>query len=78
MEGRVKVGGGAFVLDSPLLALRHLVDLLAGDPYNPPLQAGEIISTGTLTLAMPVAAGETWTATANGIPLEEISLRFEA
>lgn len=70
-------GGGALVLDSPLLALRHLVELLASDSNNPPLSPGEIISTGTLTLAMPVRAGETWTAKATGTPLEEITLRFE-
>ena len=64
-------------LDSPLLALRHLVELLANDPHNPPLRPGEIVSTGTLTLAMPVSAGENWTTTVFGIPLEEISLRFE-
>jgi 2-keto-4-pentenoate hydratase len=49
------------VLDSPLLALRRLVELLADDPHNPPLRADEIVSTGTLTLAIPVSAGETWT-----------------
>ncbi len=70
-------GGGALVLDSPLLALRHLVQLLAHDPHNPPVGAGEIISTGTLTLAMAVRAGDAWTARASGIPLEEISLRFD-
>jgi len=70
-------GGGALVLDSPLIALRHLIELLAKDPHNPPLGAGEIVSTGTLTLAMPVSAGERWTAKVSGIPLEEISLRFE-
>jgi 2-oxo-3-hexenedioate decarboxylase len=69
-------GGGSLVLGSPLLALRHLVDLLAADPHNPPLRAGEIISTGTLTLAMPVNAGETWTTKASGIPLDDISLSF--
>ena len=73
-----QIGGGAFVLDSPLLALRHLVKLLADDPHNSPLRAGEIISTGTLTLAMPVRAGETWTTTVRGIPLENITLRLEA
>jgi 2-oxo-3-hexenedioate decarboxylase len=73
-----QTGGGAFVLGSPLLALRHLVELLANDPYNPPLGAGEIVSTGTLTLAMPVSAGETWTTTVRGIPLENITLRLEA
>lgn len=70
-------GSGALVLDSSLLALRHLIELLANDSYNPPLRASEIISTGTLTLAMPVSAGESWTAKVFGIPLEEITLRFE-
>jgi 2-oxo-3-hexenedioate decarboxylase len=58
--------------------LRHLVELLANDPHNPPLRAGEIISTGTLTLAMPVSAGESWTTRVHGIPLEDIALRIEA
>jgi 2-oxo-3-hexenedioate decarboxylase len=70
-------GGGALVLDSPLIALRHLVELLAKDSNNPSLSAGETISTGTLTLAMPVNAGESWTTKVIGIPLEEITLRFE-
>jgi 2-oxo-3-hexenedioate decarboxylase len=70
-------GSGALVLDSPLLALRHLIELLANDSYNPLLRASEIISTGTLTLAMPVSASESWTAKVFGIPLEEITLRFE-
>jgi 2-oxo-3-hexenedioate decarboxylase len=70
-------GGGALVLGSPLNALNHLVGLLADDPNNPPLRSGEIISTGTLTLAMPVKAGQTWTTKASGIPLEDISVRFE-
>ena len=30
-------GSGALVLDSPLLALRHLLELVANDSYNPPL-----------------------------------------
>jgi 2-oxo-3-hexenedioate decarboxylase len=70
-------GGGALVLDSPLLALRHLVELLAKDTNHPQLSAGEIISTGTLTLAMPVKSGESWTTKVAGIPLEDITLRFE-
>jgi 2-keto-4-pentenoate hydratase len=52
--------------------------LLANDPHNPPLRADEVVTTGTLTLAMPVSAGESWTAKASGIPLdEEIGLGFE-
>ena len=69
-------GGGALVLGSPLMALRHLVQVLAKEPHNPPLGAGEIVSTGTLTLAMPVSAGECWTTRAAGIPLEDIAVRF--
>ena len=69
-------GRGDNVLGSPLLALKHLVALLADDPVNPPLQAGEIVSTGTLTRAFPVAPGETWTTELKGIPLPGVSLRF--
>jgi Fumarylacetoacetate (FAA) hydrolase family len=69
-------GGGGLVLDSPLQVLRHLVELLANDPRNPPLSPGEIISTGTLTAAMPVSAGQTWITKVSGIPLVTISLRL--
>jgi 2-keto-4-pentenoate hydratase len=69
-------GGGALVLDSPIQALRHLAELTERDPHNPPPGAGEIISTGTLTPAMPIAAGQRWTTKAQGIPLEEISVEF--
>jgi 2-oxo-3-hexenedioate decarboxylase len=55
-----------------------LAPLLDADPHNPSLQAGAIVSTGTLTLAMPVQPGQTWTAKACGILLESIALRFEA
>ncbi|HEY1312114.1 MAG TPA: hydratase [Pseudolabrys sp.] len=75
--GQIILGQASNVLDSPLLALRHLVDMLAKDPHNPPLAAGEIVTTGSLTLAMPVAPGETWTAMVSGIPLEAVRLRFD-
>jgi 2-oxo-3-hexenedioate decarboxylase len=64
------------VLDGPLNALRHLVELLAGDPSNPPLAAGEIVTTGTLTRALPVAAGETWSTELTGVALPGLSVRF--
>jgi 2-oxo-3-hexenedioate decarboxylase len=76
-DGRlIDRGHAGNVLEGPLSALRHLVELLASDPVNPPLASGEIISTGTLTKAMPVASGETWTAQATGIALEGVSVRF--
>jgi 2-oxo-3-hexenedioate decarboxylase len=64
------------VLGGPLSAFRHLVGLLAVDRVNPRLAAGEIVSTGTLTKAMPVAPGEVWTAAPSAIPLEPVRLRF--
>jgi 2-keto-4-pentenoate hydratase len=69
-------GHAGNVLEGPLSALRHLVGLLDNDPANPPLASGEIISTGTLTKAMPVAPGQTWTATPSGIPLDGVTVRF--
>jgi 2-oxo-3-hexenedioate decarboxylase len=64
------------VLGGPLSALRHLLDLLARDPVNPPLAAGEIVTTGTLTRALPVARGETWTTALKGLALAPARLRF--
>jgi len=56
--------------------LRHLIDILARDQVNPPLAAGEIVTTGTLTRALPVTAGETWTTELTGIGLGGICVRF--
>jgi 2-keto-4-pentenoate hydratase len=69
-------GHSGNVLDGPLSALRHLVGLLACDPSSPPLAAGEIVCTGTLTKAMPIVPGEVWTAMPAGIALDGIRLRF--
>src|SRR5262249_18848609 len=55
------------VLGGPLSLVRHLTDLLSRDPDNPPLAAGEIVATGTLTRALPVKAGETWTTRFSGV-----------
>ncbi|WP_423068519.1 2-keto-4-pentenoate hydratase [Devosia sp. CN2-171] len=70
-------GGGLDVLGSPLTALRHLNDVVNDPAFGPPLAAGEIITTGTLTLAMSVSPGETWTARATGIDLPGISVVTE-
>lgn len=76
--GKPMDGGHALnVLEGPLSTIRYLMDLLARDPDNPPLAAGEIVSTGTLTRALPVKPGETWMTKLKGIALEGVSLRFE-
>jgi 2-keto-4-pentenoate hydratase len=69
-------GVAANVLDGPLSALRHFLGLLSCDPVNHPLTTGEIVTTGTLTRALPVRANETWSTTLGGIGLGGIQLRF--
>ena len=69
-------GSGENVLGSPLLALGHLVELLARQPQAMALAPGEIVTTGTLTDAHPVAPGETWSTRLTGMPLEGLELSF--
>jgi hypothetical protein len=45
-----------------MLALAHLVRVLRGQPHAPSLAAGEVITTGTITDAWPVEAGEAWSS----------------
>jgi 2-oxo-3-hexenedioate decarboxylase len=69
-------GRAANLLGGPVSALRHLVDILSRDQVNPPLAAGEIVTTGTLTRALPVSASETWTTELTGVGLDGICVRF--
>ena len=71
-------GVGANVLDSPALALAHLARLVADQPQVPPLAAGEIITTGTLTDAWPVAPGEVWSSDYGVLAVEGLAVQFEA
>jgi 2-keto-4-pentenoate hydratase len=54
----VATGRGSNVLDSPLLALCHLLAELGKRGQT--LQPGSIVTTGTMTDAMPIATGEVW------------------
>lgn len=56
----VEVGWGRNVLDSPLLALQSLQEAIAREGDRYPLMPGEIITTGTMTKAYTVQAGEVW------------------
>src|SRR5258707_2618852 len=69
-------GVGANVLDSPALALVHLARVLADQPQAPTLAAGEIVTTGTITDAWPVAAEETWTSDYGALGLDGLTLQF--
>jgi 2-oxo-3-hexenedioate decarboxylase len=69
-------GVGANVLKSPALALAHLARVLAELPQFPPLVAGEIVTTGTLTDAWPVVPGETWSSDYGALGLAGMTLTF--
>ncbi len=75
-EEAVGHGLGRNALGGPLSALAHLVTLTAGRPTIPPLAAGEVITTGTLTEAKPVAPGETWTVAVDGDWLPSLTATF--
>jgi len=64
LHGRLVVGTPVPVADLPELVL------------GSPLAAGEIVSTGTLTDAHPVAPGETWSTEIRGLPLQGLTLHF--
>lgn len=72
----VDIGHGANVLDSPLSALRHAIEVIADDPDAAPIGAGEIVTTGTVTRAFPVKPGETWETTVSGLPLDNLRVTF--
>jgi 2-oxo-3-hexenedioate decarboxylase len=69
-------GSGSNVLDGPIQALRHLAGVLARDPGNPGLQKGELVTTGTLTRAFPIAVGERWSTRIEGYPLPGLSVEI--
>ncbi|CAG0954994.1 2-oxo-3-hexenedioate decarboxylase [Burkholderiales bacterium] len=74
-QGRtVDSGVGANVLDSPANALVHLRDVLAAQPRFAALAAGEVVTTGTITDAWPVASGDVWTSDYGKLPVRGLEL----
>ena len=72
----VDEGSGKNVLRSPLLCLGELAAGIARQPGAEPLASGEIITTGTITTPQSIAAGETWTATVDGLAVPDLTLRL--
>jgi len=76
-DGTVRdMGRSANALGSPLDAVAHLMAVLVKQPEAKALQAGELVTTGTLTLARPIRAGETWSTVLEGIALPGMSVEF--
>jgi 2-oxo-3-hexenedioate decarboxylase len=69
-------GGGKNVLGGPLSALRHFVEGAVGYSVDYALKPGDLITTGTLTKALPIAPGETWSTELSGIPLQPMKIAF--
>lgn len=63
------------VLGSPLLAFGHFVSGLHDAPMSRGIEIGDLISTGTLTRALPIEAGELWSTRLIGLPLPDMRMR---
>ncbi len=76
-DGELKEkGSGTLVLGNPLNSVLHLVKALMAQG-RPPIKAGDIVTTGTLTAAYPIAAGQRWTTTLSGMDLPDLDVVFE-
>lgn len=75
-HGVTKPGAAKNVLGGPLSAIRHCLDVIAHFPGSEPIAAGEVVTTGTLTDAMPVKPGETWSTVFAGTDLEGLTLKI--
>jgi 2-keto-4-pentenoate hydratase len=70
----VEDGRGANVLRSPLLCLAELAAAMARRPGVEPLGTGDVVTTGSMTAAHPISAGERWTVGSAGAILPSLTL----
>jgi 2-keto-4-pentenoate hydratase len=74
-NAEVDRGYGRNVLDGPLAALAHFIrnlDLIWGARLKP----GDVVTTGAVTRAFPVKAGEEWSTRVIGLPLPGLTIAF--
>ena len=72
----VEEGAGRNALRNPAACLGELASAIAAQPGAEPLATGELVSTGTLTGAQPVTAGERWDVVADGIELAPLTVNL--
>jgi 2-keto-4-pentenoate hydratase len=70
----VEEGAAKYALESPVLCVAELGEALKRRGGET-LQAGDLVSTGTLTTSLPIAAGDVWIASLSGIPPSSLTLR---
>lgn len=72
----VEEGSGRNSLKNPALCLAELGSAIVRRFPAEPLDAGEIVSSGTLTAGHPTTQGDLWTAEVEGISLPSLTLRL--
>ncbi len=78
-DGEVKDRGeGRIVLDGPLQALKVMVDSMAGTTPWWSIGAGDLVTTGTITDAWPLAPGQRWHTRLSESRLSPLTLVIEA
>ena len=69
-------GSGRNSLRSPALCLGELQAATARQRGATPLAAGDLVSSGTLTESLPIAAPQRWRVEVDGIDLSPLTLNF--
>ena len=69
---------GSNALGSALISVGHLTAVLSTQQQALPLQADEIVTTGTLTAALPICAGQIWSTNLQGISLPGINISIKS
>jgi 2-oxo-3-hexenedioate decarboxylase len=78
-NGEVKDRGvGSVVLDGPLQALKTLIDSMAAVTPQWHVAAGDVVTTGTITDAWPLAPGQHWHTGLSDMRLSPLSLHVDA
>jgi 2-oxo-3-hexenedioate decarboxylase len=69
-------GSARDILGGPLAVLRQVIEEIARYPQCEPLRQGELITTGTLTEAMPAVPSAIWNTRFTGIGLHALRMRL--
>jgi len=78
-DGEVKDRGqGAIVLDGPLHALKAMVEAMARTTPHWSIQAGDVVTTGTITDAWPLVPGQRWSTTLSDARLAGLTVHTRA
>jgi 2-oxo-3-hexenedioate decarboxylase len=71
-----ETGEGRNVLGCPATAVAYLQQVLDQQPESSTLQAGELVTTGTITTALPIKVGETWETRISGLDVPGLKVCF--